>query len=120
VHGIVIRPGFVYGFAGGNSGDHISDGVFNIAGNNGKIVIHGKKERRHSWVHIYDLASAYYLATKNYVNASGQIFDIASYAPTYEELYRKAAAVAGHKDAEVVTHPFPEDNSWGPYLKPNC
>jgi nucleoside-diphosphate-sugar epimerase len=116
VHGIVIRPGFVYGYAGGNGGTNITDKVFNLAGNNGKVVIHGKKDRRHSWVHIYDLANAYYLAIKNYTNATGQIFDIASDAPTYEELYRKAASVAGHKDAEVVVHPFTEDNPWGPFL----
>jgi len=117
VHGIVIRPGFVYGYAGGNGGEHITDKVFNLVANHGKIVLHGKKERRHSWVHIYDLATAYYLATKNYTIASGQIFDIASTdSPTYEELYKKAAAVAGHKDAEFVVHPFTEDNPAGPYL----
>jgi len=117
VHGIVIRPGFVYGYAGGNGGDHIVGKVFDIAANNGKVVINGNKERRHSWVHIHDLASAYFLAAQNFTVASGQIFDIASPdAPTYEELYKKGAHVAGHKNAEVVSIPFPEGNPWGPFL----
>jgi len=113
VHGIVIRPGFVYGYAGGNGGD-LTDKVFNIAGNHGKVI--QWKERRHSWVHVNDLADAYILTVKNYTKVTGQIFDIASDAPTYEELYRKAATVAGHKDAELVDQPFPENNPWGPFF----
>jgi len=116
VHGIVIRPGFVYGYAGGNGGTHISEKVFNIAANNGKIVLLGKKERRHSWVHIHDLANGYFLAAKHHTTATGQIFDIASDAPTYEEIYKKIAVVAGHKDAELVVQPFPADLAWGPLL----
>jgi len=117
VHGIVIRPGFVYGYAGGNGSANISEKVFNIAANNGKIILLGKKDRRHSWVHIHDLASAYFLAVKQFSSASGHIFDIASpEAPTYEELYKKIAAVAGHKDAELVVQPFPENFAWGTFL----
>lgn len=115
VYGIVIRPGFVYGYAGGNSGNHIN-AFFALNDNGGKIVIKGNKNRQHSWVHIYDLAHAYFLALEKYTIASGQIFDIASAAPTYEELYRKAAAVAGHPNAEVVESPFPAENPWGAVL----
>jgi len=117
VHGIVIRPGFVYGFAGGNGGTHISEKVFNIAANNGKIILSGRKDRRHSWVHIYDLAYAYLLTVKNHITAAGQIFDIASPdTPTYEELYKKIAVVAGHKDAEFVVQPFPDNFAFGTFL----
>jgi len=113
VHGIVIRPGFVYGYAGGNGGSHIADNVFNFA--DGKIVLMGRKDKRHSWVHIYDLAKAYVLAVKHFPIATGQIFDIASPdPPTDEELYKKIAVVAGHKDAEIVVKPFPDDFEWGP------
>jgi len=117
VYGIVIRPGFAYGYAGGYGGNAISEKVFNIAANNGKIILSGRKDRRHSWVHIYDLANAYLLAVKNHTTAAGQIFDIASPdAPTYEELYKKIAVVAGHKDAELVVQPFPDDFVLGTYL----
>jgi len=117
VHGIVIRPGFVYGFAGGNGGNAISEKVFNIAANNGKIILSGRRDRRHSWVHIYDLAKGFLLAVKNHTKASGQIFDIAyTDAPTYEEIYKKVAVVAGHKDAELHVQPFPEDLVWGTFL----
>jgi len=117
IHGIVIRPGFVYGYAGGIGGNHISEKVFNIAANNGKLILSGHKDRRHSWVHIHDLAAAYFLAVKNFTVASGQIFDIASPdGPTYEELYKKIAVVAGHKDAELVVQPFPENFTFGVYL----
>jgi len=112
VHGIVLRPGFIYGYAGGNGGRILGDNVFNIA--DGKMILLGKKERRHSWVHIYDTVSAYLLAVKHYTVATGQIFGIGSpEAPTYEELYKKIAAVAGHKDAELVVQPFPASYPYG-------
>jgi len=109
VHGIVIRPGFVYGFAGGNGGSHSVD-IFNFE--HGKIVIKGRKDKSWSWVHIYDLARAYLLAVQHFNAASGQIFDIASPdPPTYEVLRKKAAAIAGYKDAEVVQLPVPDDGN---------
>jgi len=118
VYGIVIRPGFVYGFAGGNTGSHI-DPIFNAGKNGGKVIINGNKHRRHPWVHIYDLAHAYFIAIEKYTTAGGQIFDIAYSSPTYEELYRKGAALAGFPNAEVVEKEFPADNPWGPILNSN-
>jgi len=114
VHGIVIRPGFVYGYAGGNGGQHISEKVFNFAANNGKNILPGRKDRRHSWIHIYDLAYGYLLTVKNHTAATGQIFNLASPdAPTYEELHNKIAVVVGHKDAELVVQPFPDSFVFG-------
>jgi len=115
IYGIVIRPGFVYGYAGGNCGLHV-DAMFNLSKNQGKIVVKGNKNRKHTWVHIYDLAHAYLLTIEHFPTASGQIFDIAYSYPTYEEIYRKAAAVAGFPNAELVESPFPPENSWGPLL----
>jgi len=106
IHGIVIRPGFVYGYAGGNGGTHLGDKVFNL--HDGKIVITGKGDKKWSWIHIHDLAHAYLLAAQKFTVANGQIFDIGSpNPPSYEEFRKKAAAVAGHKNAEVVTAPVP-------------
>jgi len=115
VYGIVIRPGGVYGYAGGNSGIHI-EAFFNAGKNGGKIIIQGNKHRRHPWVHIYDLAHAYFLAIEKYTIAAGQIFDIAYSTPTYEEIYRKGAALAGYPNAEVVEKEFPAENPWGPIV----
>jgi len=104
VHGIVIRPGFVYGYAGGNGGIHLGDQVFQLT--NGKIQISGSLEKRCSWVHVNDLARAYYLAVQKFTIASGQIFNVATRdPPTYVTLRKRAAEVAGHKNAEVVQVP---------------
>jgi len=62
------------------------------------------------------LAHAYFLTLEKYTTATGQIFDIAGFAPSYEEVYRKGAAVAGHPNAEVIEKPFAADNPWGVFL----
>jgi len=108
IHGVVIRPGFVYGVAGGNPGMHTGP-AFTFQ--DGKIVILGKKDKRWNWVHVYDLARAYLLAVQKFPLASGQVFDIANYnPPTYEQFRRKAAEIAGHKNAEVVSVPIPAND----------
>jgi len=111
IHGIVIRPGFVYGYAGGNGGDHLGDKVFQLT--DGKIQISGSTEKRWSWVHVHDLAYAFLLAVQKFTIASGQIFDIgqSENPPTYVELRKKAAEIAGHKNAPVVNLPVP-DGFW--------
>eukprot|EP01125_Pyxidicula_operculata_P004420 TRINITY_DN1677_c1_g1_i2.p1 TRINITY_DN1677_c1_g1~~TRINITY_DN1677_c1_g1_i2.p1 ORF type:complete len:303 (+),score=59.32 TRINITY_DN1677_c1_g1_i2:596-1504(+) len=110
-HGIVIRPGFVYGYAGGNGGAHLGDKVFKLK--DGKIVISGGLDKRWSWVHVHDLAHAYLLAIQKFTVASGQVFDVATESsPTYVEFRKKAAEVAGHKDAPVVQLPVDESNPW--------
>jgi len=109
IYGIVIRPGFVYGFAGGNSGTYVNP-WFAVGKNKGKIIIEGNKDRCHPWLHIADLAHSFYLSLQHYITASGQIFDIADTAPSYEELYRKAATIAGFPNAEVISKPFPENS----------
>lgn len=116
VHGIVIRPGFVYGYAGGNGGNHLGDKAFTLT--DGKIVFNGSPAKRWSWVHIHDLARSYLLAVENFTVASGQIFNIAvENPPTYEEFRRKAAEIAGFKNVEVQTLPVAEGNIWGPLLE---
>jgi len=116
IHGIVIRPGFVYGYAGGNGGTHLGDTVFALP--DGKITISGSTTKRWSWVHVHDLANAYLLAVQKFAIASGQIFNVAGEnPPTYEEFRKKAAHIAGHKNAPVVTVPVPEGNPWAPLLE---
>jgi len=110
IYGITLRPGFVYGYWGGKGGNHVNS-WFNPE--DGKIVILGNKDRTHPWVHIADLAHAYYLTLQHYITASGEIFDIASAAPSEEEIRRKAAAVAGFPHAEIVLKPFPSEDTWG-------
>jgi len=118
VYGFVIRPGFVYGYAGGNTGTHV-DAFFNAGKNGGKSIIFGNKHRRHPWVHIYDLAHAYFLAIEKYTTATGQIFDIAYSTPTDEEISRKGAAIAGFPNAEVLEKEFPPEISYGALLNFN-
>jgi nucleoside-diphosphate-sugar epimerase len=109
VHGIVIRPGVVYGYAGENGGMHMGDKAFQLS--NGKIQITGSYNKRWSWVHVNDLARSYYLAIQNFTVASGQIFNVATRdPPTYLEFRKRAAEVAGHKNPEVVQLPIPEDD----------
>eukprot|EP01125_Pyxidicula_operculata_P005483 TRINITY_DN1941_c0_g2_i1.p1 TRINITY_DN1941_c0_g2~~TRINITY_DN1941_c0_g2_i1.p1 ORF type:complete len:304 (-),score=54.40 TRINITY_DN1941_c0_g2_i1:14-925(-) len=111
-HGVVIRPGFVYGYAGGNGGPNLGDRVFKLS-DDGKIVISGSLEKRWGWIHVHDLARAYLLVIQNFTIASGQIFDLATEsAPTYEEFRKKAAEVAGHKNAPIVQVPLDESNIW--------
>jgi len=113
VYGIVIRPGFVYGFAGGNGGTHVHPW---FAIEEGKSTIVGNKDRTHPWVHVADLAHSYYLTVQHYITASGEVFDIAGAAPSYDEIHRKAAAVAGFPHAEIVSKAFPPENTWGGVL----
>jgi len=116
IHGIVIRPGFVYGYAGGNGGTHLGETVFELP--DGKITISGSTTKRWSWVHVHDLANAYLLAVQKFTIASGQIFNVAGEnPPTYEEFRKKAAQVAGHKNAPVATVPIPAGNPWAPILE---
>eukprot|EP01123_Difflugia_compressa_P013203 TRINITY_DN5998_c0_g1_i1.p1 TRINITY_DN5998_c0_g1~~TRINITY_DN5998_c0_g1_i1.p1 ORF type:complete len:298 (-),score=40.93 TRINITY_DN5998_c0_g1_i1:65-958(-) len=106
VHGIVIRPGFVYGYAGANGGHNLGDEVFDLTKTGGKIVIVGRQDKRWSWIHVYDLARAYFLAIQKYAVASGEIFDVgSSNPPTFEQIRRKAAAIAGYKNVEIVSTP---------------
>jgi len=117
VHGIVIRPGFCYGYSGGNGGMHIGDNVFQLQ--DGKIQISGSLEKRWSWIHVDDLARAYLLAMQKFTIASGQIFNVATRGsnPTYLEYRKRAAEVAGHKNAEIVQIPVPEQNHFAILLE---
>jgi len=110
VYGIVIRPAVVYGFAGGNLGTKVNL-LFKVV-KEGKIVIEGNKLQRRPWVHIYDLTNAYFLAIEKYTVASGQVFDIGSSTPTFEEVYRRAAAVAGYHNVEVEERPVPQEKMY--------
>jgi len=109
VHGIVLRLGIVYGFVGGNGGHFVGGSAFDLSKTDGKIVIHGKPEKQWSWVHVGDLGRLYVLAIQKSSLASGELFNVGSFNHvTYEAFRKKAAHVAGYKNAEVVIKPVSE------------
>ena len=96
VDGVVIRPGFVYGHAGG-----IGGGFFTPVAEGEKLKVPGRKDKRWSWVHVDDLAQAYVRAAQNRGAATGQIFDVGEpHGPQFEELLRAAKGYTG--EAEYV------------------
>ncbi|CAF3105893.1 unnamed protein product [Rotaria socialis] len=92
VHTTVIRPGFVYGSHGG----FVADLFYSEK----PAVIHGRRDKRWSWIHIDDLAEGYVLvarASRSLV--SGQIWNLAAPNdnPTYEEVRSNMARVSGQQ-----------------------
>jgi len=93
VSGIVIRPAWVFGGSVGPFGDRIFT-------NPDKLVLYGRNhDRRHSWVHIDDLAEAYVAAAAKSQATRGLIFNIVNGydAPKHSDLALRAARLAGYK-----------------------
>lgn len=108
INGVVIRPGFVYGYSGS-----FSSYLFNITGDT--LVIKGKRERKWSWVHVDDLAQAYVLAVKRIHAARGEVFNITSpSAPTWEELNLRAAKLVGFTG--TVSYEPAGDDFWSKFM----
>jgi len=96
VNGIVIRPGFVYGYSGSNSASLLKS--VEAAKESGQpLRLSGRKDRRWSWVHLDDLAAAYVLAAgKPQSVTRGQVFNVAtSNSPTFEEINQRLASIIG-------------------------
>jgi len=103
LNGIVIRPGWVFGY---DNGRQLGDWLF--GGKQQKITIAGvRHERKYSWVHVDDLAEAYVAAANKASYLHGEIFNIVNGYdnPLWAEVLRKGAIVAGVKDVTVEWKP---------------
>jgi nucleoside-diphosphate-sugar epimerase len=88
VHGVVLRPGCVYGRQGGLTGNWFAGAVA------GEVRMVGEGGNRWAMVHAEDLAHAYVLAAES--GASGEVFDLAdASSATVREMAEAAAAAAG-------------------------
>jgi len=113
VRGVVLRPGFVYGGAGG----FFADGSFAIKENEDLVMI-GSKEKRWSWVHVEDLADAYVRIAKVGHVVDGEFFDITGpWTPTYEEILVAFAKATGWKGKIVHVPEVPKDNFFAQILE---
>lgn len=104
----VIRPGWVFGTHGGP----YVDSFFRIDPNAEKLVLQGSLEKRWSWVHVDDVASAYVLAVEHSNASVAQLFNIATAeAPTYAEMRLALARAAGWKGtrADILSQPAPPE-----------
>jgi len=110
--GEVVRPGWVYGGTGGTY-----NGIFfgQVDVINSTVTFKGRPDKRFSWVHIEDLATAFQLMidTPHPGRFAGQLFNfVAEDYPSYEEIIVSAALVAGIKQDElrIVHQELPSDD----------
>jgi len=99
--GEVVRPGWVYGGSGGTY-NSIFFGQVNAL--TSTVTLKGRPDKRYSWVHIEDLATAFQLLIDAAEPArfAGQLFNVvANEAPTYEEIILSAALAAGIRQEEL-------------------
>jgi nucleoside-diphosphate-sugar epimerase len=92
---LVIRPGYVFGGAV----NAIHSSLFGVTD---KIVINGRPDKIWSWIHVDDLAELYVHAVNKASIIGPQVFyagTTGSY--TYEQIAKKAAAVAGKPNLPV-------------------
>ncbi|CAF3768469.1 unnamed protein product [Rotaria sordida] len=92
LHTTVIRPGFIYGGHGG----FVADLFYSEK----PAIIHGRRDKRWSWVHIDDLAEGYALiARAPRAIVCGQMWNLAAPNdnPTYEEIRINMARVSGQQ-----------------------
>jgi len=103
VRGIVIRPGFVYGGATGAGNFLVS--FFSNDASKDKIAINNElKGKQWNWVHNADLADGFVRAARFSHLAKGEAFNIVGNShPSYEEITRAAAKVAGFKGTVEYT-----------------
>jgi len=105
LNGIVIRPGWVFGYDG-VGGRPFADFLF--GGKHQTISIAGDHhDRKYSWIHVDDLAEAYVAAANKASYLHGEIFNIVNGydSPSWEELSRKGATLAGVKDVKIEWKP---------------
>jgi nucleoside-diphosphate-sugar epimerase len=101
VRGIVVRPGCVYGLAGGLTGMW-----FESAEREGSASVVGDGANRWAMVHVHDLADAYLRLAE--AGLDGEIFNVTDRSrPTVGEMAAAAARAAGHPGA-VLNMPVDE------------
>jgi len=100
VHGVVIRPGFVFG-----KGSKFFESYFAQAAK-GQISVYGNRIAK---VHIDDLVSAYVAVVENPPkNVSGEIFHIVdSNSETNQEIAKAFAVASGNSNVAIVDNPTP-------------
>jgi len=100
---IVIRPGWVFGYDGGQ---YFGDLMFGTK--QPKISIGGDHhDRKYSWIHVDDLSDAYVAAANRASTVHGEIFNIVNGLdnPGWGDLLKKAALISGVKDVQVEWKP---------------
>jgi nucleoside-diphosphate-sugar epimerase len=110
--GEVVRPGWVYGGTGGTY-NAIFFGQVDVV--TSTVTIKGRPDKRFSWVHIEDLATAFQLLidAPEPARFAGQLFNfVAEDYPSYEEIIMSAASAAGIKqeDLKIVRQEMPADD----------
>lgn len=93
IHGVVIRPSFVYGKKGTYPGAHFKQAL------EGKVVLKAKPSLIHSQVHIDDTANAYVKVVEASPNVvGGHIFNIGDDSRTTDlQIVTAAARATGFK-----------------------
>ncbi|KAJ6531005.1 hypothetical protein DFH09DRAFT_1183876 [Mycena vulgaris] len=92
VHGIVVRPGLVYGRTGSITG------MLFKAASEGKVIWPGTPGGRYAAVHADDLAEFYVLAAERGQVVGGKIFlAVNSHTESVDELLQKLVKVSGAK-----------------------
>lgn len=111
VHGIVVRPGFVYGGSAGMFG-----GAFFPEPVDGKLVVAGRPDKKWSWVHAEDLAEAYVRIIEAPVErVAGKAFNVGEWenVPTYLEALRAGARARGFGDVTETSAMAPDHPLFG-------
>jgi len=102
-HGVIVKPGFVYG---GTSGHYISH-YWTIFADKDKIEVDGNPNKSWSWIHVDDNADAY----RRIIEApdsvvSGKVYNISDYTrATHRQIVEGMARTGGAKGEVVVVQP---------------
>jgi len=96
---VVLRPGFVYGGAGGWAAPMLFDAkVLNFGVN---------KHVRWNWVHVTDVAAAFVAAVRKGRAAGGDVFDIVTNdTPTCEQIWSACKRLAGVVESTMQYDPI--------------
>jgi len=103
IHGVVTKPGYVYG---GNAGLYVSHLWTCFAGKD-KIEVDGNPNKSWAWVHVDDNADAY----RRIVEApdalvSGKVYNIADFTrATHRQIVEGMARTGGAKGEVVLVEP---------------
>jgi nucleoside-diphosphate-sugar epimerase len=99
--GEVVRPGWVYG---GTGGPYITLFFGQVNALTSTVTLKGRPDKRYSWVHVEDLATAFQLLidAPEPGRFAGQLFNfVGNDSPSYEEILLSAALAAGIPAEEI-------------------